>query len=208
MAVYGLKASWTWPAPAGPTAPLALASEFPRLRHEFEQVARETVAFAAPLTEAQFAWKPAPDVWSVGECLSHLNATARECLPKLDAGIAAGVRDGLYGDGPFRYGWVDRFLVRAAGPRSAWQMSSPVALLPVPGESRDEILATFKAAQAQFAERLHRARGLDLARVRVASPAARWRRFSLGAAFAVLAAHERRHLSQAWRVTALPQFPR
>jgi hypothetical protein len=59
-----------------------------------------------------------------------------------------------------------------------------------------------------LADRLRRANGLDLVRARVTSPVLRWRRFSLGAAFAMLAAHERRHLCQARRVAALTEFPR
>jgi hypothetical protein len=208
MAVYGLKNAWTWPASALRADPRAVVCEIQQLRDEFQQVAAEATALAARLTAVQFAWKPAADVWSIGECFSHLNATARQCLPKLDEGISEGVRDGLYAEGPFRYGWVDRFLVHASQPPSRWHVPSPAAFLPVPGESRDEILTAFDAAQAQFADRLRRAHGLDLVRIRVTSPVTRWRRFSLGAAFAVLAAHERRHLWQARRVGALPQFPR
>jgi hypothetical protein len=208
MEVCGLKSGWTWPAAAVGAAPQTLPCELAQLHDEFQQVAIEATVLAAPLTDVQFTWKPAANAWSIGECLSHLNATARQCLPKLDEGIAEGIRAGLLGEGPFRYGWVDRFLVHAAEPPSRWHVSSPAAFLPVPGETRDEILDGFRATQTAFADRLRRAYGLDLVRVRVASPVARWRRFSLGAAFAVLAAHQRRHLGQARRVVTLPQFPR
>ena len=98
--------------------------------------------------------------------------------------------------------------MRAFGPSSHWHVRSPAAFLPVAGESRDVVLAAFDEVQRQFLERLRHADGLDLARIRVSSPVAPWWRFSLGAAFAVLAAHERRHLWQARRVAMLPQFPR
>ena len=208
MAVCGLKSAWTWPAAAGRADPLTLAAELQQLRDEFQQVAIEATALAAPLTDVQFAWKPAADVWSIGECLSHLNATARLCLPKLEEGISEGIRAGLYGEGPFRYGWMDRLILRASEPPSRWHVRSPRTFMPAPGESRDEILAAFHAVQRQYVDLLRRANGLDLVRVRVTSPVARWRRFGLGAAFAVLAAHERRHLWQAHRVAALPPLPR
>lgn len=130
MAVLGLKSAWTWPVSAVRPDPLTLACELQQLRDEFQQVAVEATALAAPLTDVQFAWKPAAAEWSIGECLSHLNATARQCLPKLDEGISEGIRAGLYGEGPFRYGWVDRFIVHAAQPPSRWHVSSPVAFLP------------------------------------------------------------------------------
>jgi hypothetical protein len=186
----------------------ALVGELQRVREEFLDVARDAASLAAPLTDAQFAWKPAADAWSIGECLSHLNATARACLPRLDEAIAEGIRGGLYGEGPFRYGWLDRLILRASEPPSRWHVWSPAAFLPAHGEPRDEVLGTFQDFQDELIDRLRRADGLDLVRVRVTSPVAGWRRFSLGAAFAVIAAHERRHLWQARSVAALPHFPR
>jgi hypothetical protein len=208
MAACSLESAWTWSAATGRAAPLTLVAGLDQLHDEFQQVASEAAAFAAPLSDAQFAWKPAADVWSIAECLSHLTATARMCMPKLDEGIEGGLRAGLHGQGPFRYGWADRLIVRAFGPSTSWHVRSPRAFLPVPGQSRQEVLSAFDEVQRQFTARLRRAHGLDLARVGVTSPVAPWLRFSLGAAFAVLAAHERRHLQQARRVTTLPQFPR
>ena len=208
MAVCDLERGWTWPA-AAVSADARTLNELERLSDEFQQAASEATVLAARLTDVQFAWKPAAGAWSVGECLAHLNATARHCLPKLDEGISQGMDDGLYGEGPFRYGWLDRLTVRASEPPARWHLwSSPRAFRPVPGESRDEILTAFHVFQEQFVDRVRRANGLDLARVRVSSPVARWRHFSLGAAFAVLAAHQRRHLCQARGVAALPQFTR
>jgi hypothetical protein len=208
MAVCDLERGWTWPAAAVSADPRT-SNELERLRDEFQQAASAATALATPLNDAQFAWKPAAAAWSVGECLAHLNATARLCLPKLDEGISHGIDAGLYGEGPFRYGWLDRITVRASEPPARWHfLSSPRAFRPVPGESRDKVLTAFHAFQEQLVDRVHRANGLDLARVRVTSPVARWRHFSLGAAFAVLAAHQRRHLCQARGVAALPQFPR
>ena len=109
---------------------------------------------------------------------------------------------------PYAPSWIDRLTVHASGPASRWHLRAPHAFRPVPGESRDDILAAFLTFQDQLVDRLRRANGLDLVQVRVTSPIAKWRRFSLGAAFAVLAAHERRHLCQARRVAELPRFPR
>ena len=69
-------------------------------------------------------------------------------------------------------------------------------------------MAAFRAYQVQYIDRLRQANGLDLARAHVASPAAAWLRFSLGSGFELMAAHERRHLWQARKVTQHPQFPR
>src|SRR5690242_4491494 len=112
MAVDGLKSAWVWPVAAVRARALTPAAELQRLREAFQQIDGETAALAGSLSEAQFVWKPGEDAWSVAECLSHLNVTARLSLPKIDYAIAEAIRGELYGDGPFRYGWVDRTIVR------------------------------------------------------------------------------------------------
>jgi hypothetical protein len=164
---------------------------------QFEQVAAEAEAIVEPLREDQFAWRPAPDAWSIGECFDHLNAAAKMYLPELDAGIADGIRRQAFGAGPFRYSLKDRLLVRLSEPPSIVRVRSPHSFLPATGRSRDEVLAARRHLHAQFVERVRLARGLDLARVHVRSPVSTWLRFSLGTAFALIAAHERRHLWQA-----------
>ena len=61
-------------------------------------------------------------------------------------------------------------------------------------------MAAFHAYQVQYIDRLRQSSGLDLARARVSSPAVNWLRIPLGSSFAVMAAHERRHLWQAARI--------
>ena len=81
---------------------LALAPEIDEFRQHFERLAAEADALVAPLTEEQFTWRPAAGSWSIAECIDHLNSTARLYLPRLDEGIAEGIRRGLYGEGTER----------------------------------------------------------------------------------------------------------
>ena len=71
-----------------------------------------------------------------------------------------------------------------------------------------ESLPAFLALQDELADRVARAEGLDLNRVKVVSPANRRLKIGLGTAFAVTAAHQRRHLWQARQVREAPGFPR
>jgi hypothetical protein len=190
---------------AGPLAP---APEIEAFRAEFERIAADADALAAPLTDAQFAWRSAPDVWSVGDCLDHLNATARAYLPVMDEGIADAIRRGLYGPGPYAYNWIGRLFVYLTAPPPRVRLKAPPVFLPAPARPRHEVLPAFRAYQVQYIDRLRQANGLDLARARVSSPAARWLRIPLGSSFALMAAHERRHLAQARRVISAQGFPR
>ena len=54
--------------------------------------------------------------------------------------------------------------------------------------------------RASFQLQMERAEGLDLARIKVATPISRFLKMSLGAMFEQAAAHERRHIEQARRV--------
>ena len=62
------------------------------------------------------------------------------------------------------------------------------------------MLPTFLHVQSQLLLQLNRSDGLDLRRVKVATPLSRLLKMSLGLMFAQIVAHERRHLEQAQRV--------
>jgi DinB superfamily len=186
----------------------SLAPELDELRVQFEQVSADADALVGPLRDEQFHWRPAADVWSIAECLDHLNATARMYLPQFDEGIARAIRRGAYGPGPFPRSLVGRIVVRTAEPPSRLRMKSPELFLPMPDPPRHEVMATLRAYRVQFVDRLNGANGLDLGRARVTSPVSKWLRFSLSAGFAMLAAHERRHLWQARKIVEMSGFPK
>lgn len=190
------------------TGHLALTPEIDDFRRQFEAVSGEADALTAPLSDIQFQWQPPAGGWSIAQCLDHLNVTARLYLPRLDQAIADAIRRGVYGEGPFRYALLGRWLTKSQEPPARMRFKAPKVMHPPSGRTREEIVAAFRAYQVQFIDRLRQANGLDLARARVSSPAATWIRFSLGSGFAAMAAHERRHLWQARRVSEHPDFPR
>jgi hypothetical protein len=190
-----------------PPSHLALTAEIDAFRAEFERLSAAADGLVTPLSEDQFTWQPAPGAWSVAECIEHLNVTARLYLPKLDEAIADAIRRGRYAEGPFRYNWIGRFVVRSMEPPARFKIKAPKIFQPPPARSRHEIMAGFRAYQVQFIDRLRQANGLDLAGAKVSSPASKWIRLPLGSGFALMCAHERRHLWQAERVTKNPEFP-
>jgi hypothetical protein len=165
-----------------------------------------------PLSDAQFAWSPSPNVWSVGQCLDHLNVTARAYLPALDEGIASAIRAGVYGNGPFTYNVLGRLMVRSMEPPPLWRFKAPAIFAPPTTpkaqRTRNEIMAGFRGFQVQYIDRLRQANGVDLAKAKVASPANRFLHISLGSGFALQIAHERRHLWQARQLVARADFPK
>lgn len=186
---------------------LALTPEIDDFRRQFEALSLRADALVAPLSDDQFFWPPAPGAWSIAECVEHLNVTARTYLPKLDEAVADAIRRGLYAPGPFTYNWIGRLFTRINEPPAKIKVKAPAAFQPGPRRSRAEIMAAFRAYQVQFIDRLRQANGLDLGRAKVQSPISPWLRMSLGSGFALMTAHERRHLWQAERVKSSPGFP-
>ena len=186
---------------------LALTPEIDEFRRQFERLADEADALVAPLTEEQFLWQPSPGSWSVAQCIDHLNVTARMYLPRLDEGIAEAMRRGLYGEGPFAHDFIGKLFVRTMEPPPRLKVKAPATFHPAAQRSRAEIMAAFRAYQVQFVDRLRQASGLDLRRAKVMSPASTWIKMSLNSGFALMVAHERRHLWQAQQVIAAVGFP-
>lgn len=187
---------------------LTLAPELDAFRQAFEQIADKGDAIAGSLTDEQFNWQPRPGAWSAAQCIEHLNVTARLYLPSLDEGIADAIRRGQYGEAPFHYNWLGRKFVQSQELPVKRKFKSAKVFTPPAFRPRHESMAAFRAYQVQFIDRLRQANGLDLARARVKSPALSWLRLPLGSGFALMIAHERRHLWQAAQVVADPAFPR
>lgn len=183
---------------------------------ELRAAGGEAEDLAAGLTPAQLRWRPEPDRWSVAECLEHLVLTGEAYLEALDPVIEEAHQRGRLARGDYRPTLVGRWLSRLLEPPPGFPVPSPSVLVPgggaepTPqdgGSGEGDPLADFLALRGRFAERLEAADGVDLRRVRMASPFFSLVRFDLGSAFRVIAAHERRHLWQARRVTEAEGFP-
>ncbi|HEX9705285.1 MAG TPA: DinB family protein [Gemmatimonadales bacterium] len=181
--------------------------ELQEMLEQIEKVKAEGRALVAGLSHEQFNWRPAPNRWSVGECLDHLN-TIRKVFPAIDHTIDEAERRGLKSVGPFRYGWWSRLVVRSMEPPPWFRMRTFPMLFPASTPlAPSEVLRDFLELRDQLGQRIRRADGLDLKRAVVQSPVSRFVRLPLGAYFAFLLAHDRRHLWQARQVIATPGFP-
>jgi len=169
-------------------------------RAQFEAIAAQATELADSLDDARFNWRPGTDKWSIQECLAHLTLTGQGRLEAIGQGIRRGRERGLTGDGPFRYGPVERWFIRATEPPVRRRAPAPRRLRPQHGQPVAEVLPAFIQIQNQLIAQIEAARGLDLGRIRVPSPVSRFMPMSLGIALAQTAAHERRHLQQAGRV--------
>jgi hypothetical protein len=164
-------------------------------------------ALAGGLSHAQANWRPAPESWSIAQCMDHLTATTGPLVPAINAAVTRARASGRLSTGPFRYGFVATWFLRSLAPAGARPVRAPG--LYRPSASDLDLVATasrFFAVQEAFEEAATSADGIDLARVRVASPALAILRLPLGTWFLATAAHTLRHLHQAQRVRTDPRF--
>ena len=166
----------------------------------FREVLAGWEALAEPLSDEQFNWKPAPDKWSVAQCMDHVSRIATRYLPELEETFRAG---GPAGEPPFHYDLRGRLFIRGTGPSAATRKTLKEM---EPAAGRIDLagaLQLYRSNTARFVNLLERTRGIDLSRIRMRSPYTPripFLTFPIGALIEGSAGHEMRHLAQAKRV--------
>jgi hypothetical protein len=176
------------------------APELEQYCKEFDQIRDQSRELTEGLNEERFNWRPQPGQWSIEECLAHLLIAGNWEIRAIEDAIIRAKAHGVTGAGPFRYGVFERFVLRQTEPPVKRKVVAPRRFRPLHGQPVTAVLPSFLHLQSQLTLLAQSAEGLDLARIKVPTPISRLIRLSLGITFAQVAAHERRHLEQAWRV--------
>jgi hypothetical protein len=137
----------------------------------------------------------------------HLVIIGGKYFPILDETIERARAQDLLGRGPFRYGFLERWFVRATEPPPGIRLRTPTSARPPDDQPLAGVVANFLTMQNDLRTRIRSANGLDLARARMTSPFVKALTMGLGPCFAFLVAHERRHIWQAWQVRKHENFP-
>ncbi|MBZ5594075.1 MAG: DinB family protein [Acidobacteriia bacterium] len=174
---------------------------------QLDEIEADGEKLLSDLTEDQVHWSPVASRWSVAQCLVHLNIIGRRYLSALDETIERANRENLVGRGPFRYGFVERWIAHATEPPPGVRLRTPASARPPDDQPLVGVRVNFHLVQDELRTRVRAANGLDLARAKVTSPFVKSLKMGLGPCFAFLLAHERRHLWQAWRVRRHETFP-
>jgi hypothetical protein len=175
------------------------------IARDLRAAADRTRALAGDLGEAQLSWTPPDGSWGVGHVFEHLVVTNATYDAPLEALLARTDLPPARADTMVRPALWGRFLLTSM--RSPRRMPSPKAFRigPVP---RPDVVGAFLESLGRLEGYLARAAPWDWSRMRLASPAAWFVRYTIGDAFAICAAHALRHLDQVERIRARPDFPR
>jgi DinB superfamily len=178
-----------------------------RLISEFTESDARAEAVARTLSGEELNWKPRPEAWSIGQCLEHLTNGNDLYLDAIEAALTRNLAGGSVPE--ITPGWFGRWFIRAYMEPSTktTRATAPKKIAP-PSTIDLDVVDRFVRGNERVRAIIRRASDYDVNRVRFTNPFVPVIRFTVGTGFAILAAHERRHLLQAERVRgAFPASP-
>ena len=177
-----------------------MCAELERYHREFDAIKGDAHGLLESLADAQLVWRPSSKSWSIADCLDHLVVTGNESLPRIRSAISEARSRQLFSNKSFRHSVPGNLLIRLMDAPPRIRFKAPKAYAPVLNLPVAEVVEKFFLLQDELLTELRAAQGINLRRVKVTNPVSKWWQMSLGEEFALTAAHERRHLWQAWRV--------
>ena len=187
--------------------PESLPDDLQELLRALDENDRRAEDLVRDLDDERLNWRPDERSWSIAQCLDHLNVASRTYLGPMREALEKARRKGAGRRGPIQPGLLERWFIASMEPPPKRKLPAPKKIVPAARKPGDEVMADWRRIQAEVKDLLREAAGTDLNRTRFVNPFIPLIRFSVGAGFRVIAAHQRRHLWQAERVKGNPGFP-
>src|SRR5258707_1166977 len=160
------------------------------------------------LSEAQLNWKPAPDKWSIAQCLDHLAVTSSKFDPYFTAALARARKKWPVTSSPsYRPTLIGGWLIKQVVPETGRNLPAPKVFRPSESSNIHASLESFLEKQERFITFVRETHGVDYNKTRLRSPVTPLMRYSLADAFVITLVHAQRHLAQARRVRETSGFP-
>jgi hypothetical protein len=176
-----------------------------RLVSELNAADKRATALAKTLTPLQLNWTPSPGAWSVGQCLEHLRVTNEVYLEPISNSLVDRRVDVVQEITP---GWFGGWFIRNFIEPSSKTRRARAPKKIRPGAQIDpSILDRFISSNHRVRDLVHRARNYDVNRIRFKNPFISVIRFTVGTGLEIISKHQSRHLLQAERIRASPEFP-
>ena len=177
------------------------------LMAELDTADHRARAVVSGLTQEQLNWQPAPQAWSIGQCLDHLCVAAEVYLPPIAASLETAHGPAVQEITPGRFSrWFLRSYIEEAAPQKK-KGPAPRKIVPVPKVDLS-VLDRFVRGNQAVRELTRKAAAYDVNRIRFKNPFIPLLRFTVGTGLLIICRHEGRHLLQAERVKGAAGFPR
>lgn len=160
------------------------------------------------LSDEQFNWKPAPESWSIAQCILHLVKTNKGYFPVYERLASGEYAPNFWEKLGIGKSMFARFFVEGVDPKNIKKMKAPGSIRP--GKSHIDQSIRGKLLE-QHAKMLGYHDSIqtknEMGRI-VSSPFANIITYPVSATFDIVCLHELRHLQQALRVKNHPGFPK
>ena len=176
-----------------------------RLIHELDTTDRWANDLARGLSPEQLNWKPAEDLWSVGQCLQHLYAANQVYLPAIANALDDRPPSPVQEIAP---GWFGRWFIRTyIDPSSGGRRARAPGKIAPAHQIDPSVVALFLQSNDVARDLVRRAGAYNVNRIRFGNPFVPLVRFTVGTGLEIVWRHQRRHLLQAERMKQTPTFP-
>jgi DinB family protein len=172
-------------------------AELSAIEQEFESALARLRDLCARVPPEIWKRRPAPERWSPGECVAHLNLSSASMVPLVRAGIDEARRSGRPAPARYRRDLLGWLLWRGLGPGKGFKTKAIPAWVPSGDHPPGELVAEFERWQTEQIALVRAADGLPIDAVKIASPVDARARYNIFAALSIMARHQHRHLWQA-----------
>ncbi len=168
---------------------------------ELHGVKDDTLSAFGELSNEELTWKPAPQAWSIAECLKHI--VIANSMYINDIGRKLNKAEVRTIERPIKLSWMGRVFLLFVDPKYKWKISAPKLFKPI-NENKVEdgmkVLSEYLSLQDDIIQTAEKAVGYDHSGTYTVSPLSRFLKFNIGEQLYIMLRHEKRHLNQAQAV--------
>jgi hypothetical protein len=164
---------------------------------EFNSASARIQNLHGSLAPGRWNRRPAPETWSPGECVAHLNLTAIAMIPLIQQGLDAARRSGRAAGDRYRRDLVGWLLWKSISAPGRFKSKTIPSFVPASDRSAEEVMAEFDRLQSEQIALTRASEGLPIDRVKMSSPFNASVRYNIFSALSILPRHQHRHLWQA-----------
>lgn len=180
-------------------------SDLDRLIEEIDRQTDQVRGLISTYDTDALKWRPNESRWSITGQIAHLVLVNGPYLKTMAEVVAE--RSPGSDAGPWKHPWFSRWFAKSMEPPVKRRYKTMKAMIPDLGAEPEAEIEAFCTLQLELKDVIESARGLDLGRIKFASPFARIVRLSLGGGFGLMLGHNRRHLWLVDEVVSSPGFP-
>ncbi len=170
-----------------------------KVTSQLEAAQAEVHGLAQSVDDATWVARPAPESWSISECVAHLALTTEAFLPMMREQLQRPEARGRAAPARMRRGPLAWVLCRSLEPPVRSRYPTTAAFVPDATMPKEAALGEFDHSQDALLATIRLGDGADLTQIRLTSPFDARLHYSFFSALHIIAAHQRRHLWQANR---------